>query len=196
MEFSRGAGVRRTAAGTFMPRANQRRSSPRRSVSTSSGSRRPSRSTCVSTRGSKKNAGRTRSSHSSMARDDCDDLAERKRWDRKLGLGRQKIFEVRKIYNDLTFIDEFLTEEFAVDQKMFTFEYNKQAGEYVIASREFKMVKEKLLFQLTNWGNPFIRVENANYENRGELYLFHKHEGLDLKLDMTKDTPRNVHPIW
>src|SRR5438477_8400820 len=66
--------------------------------------------------------------------DECDDLGERKRWDWKLGLGRQKIFEVRKIYNDLMFIDEFMTEEFAIEQKLFTFEYNKQAGEYVIAS--------------------------------------------------------------
>jgi stage V sporulation protein R len=128
--------------------------------------------------------------------DECDDLAERKHWDKKLGLGRQKIFEVRRIYNDLMFIDEFLTEDFAVENKLFTFEYNKQAGEYVIASREFKAIKEKLLFQLTNWGNPFIRVENGNYENRGELYLFHQHEGLDLKLDMAKDTLRNVQRIW
>ena len=44
--------------------------------------------------------------------DDCDDLEARKRWDRKLGLGRQKIFEVRTIYNDVTFVDAFLTEEF------------------------------------------------------------------------------------
>jgi stage V sporulation protein R len=66
----------------------------------------------------------------------------------------------------------------------------------VIASREFKAIKEKLLFQLTNWGNPFIRVENANYENRGELYLVHQHEGLDLKLDMAKDTLKNVQRIW
>jgi stage V sporulation protein R len=128
--------------------------------------------------------------------DECDDLQERKHWDRKLGLGRQKIFEVRKIYNDLMFIDEFLTEDFAVENKLFTFEYNKQAGEYVIASREFKAIKDKLLFQLTNWGNPFIRVENGNYENRGELYLVHQHEGLDLKLDMAKDTLRNVQRIW
>ncbi|MGE5049648.1 MAG: SpoVR family protein, partial [Deltaproteobacteria bacterium] len=41
--------------------------------------------------------------------DECDDLRARRAWDRKLGLGRQKIFEVRKHYNDVTFIDEFLT---------------------------------------------------------------------------------------
>ena len=45
-------------------------------------------------------------------------------WDRKLGLGRQKIFEVRRLYNDVTFIDEFLTPEFCKDQKLFVFGYN------------------------------------------------------------------------
>jgi stage V sporulation protein R len=128
--------------------------------------------------------------------DDCDDHAERKRWDKQLGLGRQKIFEVRRIYNDLMFIDEFLTEDFAREQKLFVFEYNKQAGEYVIASREFKAIKEKLLYSLTNWGNPQIVVDNGNYENRGELYLVHKHDGMDLKIDMAKDCLRNVQKIW
>ena len=33
----------------------------------------------------------------------------RRAWDKKLGLGREKIFEVRKHYNDVTFIDTFLT---------------------------------------------------------------------------------------
>jgi stage V sporulation protein R len=28
--------------------------------------------------------------------DDCDDMAERAHWNRRLGLGRQKMFEVRK----------------------------------------------------------------------------------------------------
>ena len=44
--------------------------------------------------------------------DDCDDLVAKRRWDQKLGLGRQKIFEVRKVYNDVMFIDAFLNEEF------------------------------------------------------------------------------------
>ena len=32
-------------------------------------------------------------------------------------------------------------------------------------------MKEKLFFQLTNFGNPFIHVEDANFENKGELLL-------------------------
>ncbi|MEK7865635.1 MAG: SpoVR family protein, partial [Planctomycetota bacterium] len=38
--------------------------------------------------------------------DECDDATERRSWDKKLGGGREKIFEVRRIYNDITFLDE------------------------------------------------------------------------------------------
>ncbi|MEZ4662581.1 MAG: SpoVR family protein [Caldilineaceae bacterium] len=41
----------------------------------------------------------------------CTSQAERANWDRQLGLGREKIFEVRRIYNDIGFIDEFLTRD-------------------------------------------------------------------------------------
>jgi stage V sporulation protein R len=49
---------------------------------------------------------------------------------------------------------------------------------------------------LTNWGQPFIYVEESNYKNRGELYLRHRHEGIDLKLDEARDTLRNLYAIW
>src|SRR5439155_2566878 len=64
--------------------------------------------------------------------DDCDDLDRRRNWDKKLGLGRKKIFEVRRVHNDITFIDTFLTPEFCAEHKMFAFNYNDQAGQYVI----------------------------------------------------------------
>ena len=48
------------------------------------------------------------------------------------GLGRQKIFEVRKIYNDVTFIDEFMTEEFCERQKLYVYGYDARTGRYVI----------------------------------------------------------------
>jgi stage V sporulation protein R len=130
------------------------------------------------------------------AYDECDDIREKKLWDQGLGLGRQKIFEIRKLYNDVTFIDEFLTPEFVIENKLFTFRYNRDTDLYEIASREFREIKEKLLFRLTNFGQPFIYVEDGNYNNRGELYLRHRHEGVDLKMDYARDTMRNLHKIW
>ena len=128
--------------------------------------------------------------------DECDDLGAKRTWDKQLGLGRQKIFEIRKLYNDVTFIDEFLTPEFVIENKLFSFRYNRDTDLYEIASREFKEIKEKLLFRLTNFGQPSIYVEDGNYNNRGELYLRHRHEGVDLKMDYARDTMRNLHKIW
>lgn len=128
--------------------------------------------------------------------DECDDIAAKRNWDKQLGLGRQKIFEIRKLYNDVTFIDEFLTPEFVLEQKLFTFRYNRDTDMYEVASREFKEIKEKLLFRLTNFGQPYIVVENANQNNRGELYLVHRFEGVDLQMDYARETMRNLYKIW
>ncbi|MBI2342462.1 MAG: SpoVR family protein [Deltaproteobacteria bacterium] len=127
---------------------------------------------------------------------ECSDLVEKARWDKNLGLGRQKMFEVRKIYSDITFIDEFLTPEFCRDQKLFMFAYNPSADQYEVASREFKKVKDKLLFQLTNFGHPIISVVNGNYKNRGELLLKHQHDGIDLRPDYAKETLKSLYKIW
>ncbi|MBI3461972.1 MAG: SpoVR family protein [Planctomycetes bacterium] len=128
--------------------------------------------------------------------DECDDMRARASWDKNLGLGRDKIFQVRKIYNDVTFIDEFLTPEFCRQQRMFSYAFNEENDQYEIESREFKMIKERLLFSLTNFGRPIIVVHDANYENRGELYLLHQHSGVDLKMDYAEDTLRNIHKLW
>ena len=44
--------------------------------------------------------------------EECNDFKEKKNWERNW-FCRQKIFEVRRLYNDVTFIDTFLTPEFA-----------------------------------------------------------------------------------
>ena len=126
----------------------------------------------------------------------CEDAQERKKWDKQLGLGQEKIFEIRKIYNDIGFIDEFLTREFAEEQKMFQYRYNPYTRQYEIESRDFEDIKRQLLGNLTNFGEPQIVVEEANYKNRGELYLQHKWEEVDLRVDYAQDTLENLYALW
>jgi stage V sporulation protein R len=128
--------------------------------------------------------------------DRCDNMARKANWDQRLGLGREKIFQVRKVYNDVMFIDEFLTPEFAERQKLFTFGYNRKNDAWEIKTREFQQVKDQLLRQLTNFGQPAIYVEDANYKNRGELLLWHKFDGQDLKTDYGRDTLKNIAALW
>jgi stage V sporulation protein R len=128
--------------------------------------------------------------------DDCDDLAAKRDWNRDTRLGRDKIFEVRRIHNDLTFIDTFLTLDFCRQHKLFSFGFNDDANQYEIESREFPKIKQRLLFSLTNRGRPLIAVRDANYKNRGELFLEHQFTGVELQLDYARDTLANLHKLW
>ncbi len=128
--------------------------------------------------------------------EECDDYLERKNWDTGAGLGREKIFEVRKIHNDLTFIDEFLTLDFVREHKFFRFGYNEQSEAYEIESREFPKVKQQLLESLTNRGQPIISVVDGNYKNRGELFLEHHYSGVELQLEYARDTLENLYRLW
>ncbi|MBY0512852.1 MAG: SpoVR family protein, partial [Gemmataceae bacterium] len=126
----------------------------------------------------------------------CEDMDKKRSWDRRLGLGRQKIFEVRRVHNDITFIDTFLTPEFCKEHKLFSFSYQEPTKNYVIDSREFRKVKQRLLFSLTNFGKPWIYVVDGNHRNRGELLLRHEYNGVDLKEDEARDTLANVQYLW
>ncbi len=126
----------------------------------------------------------------------CDDPEVRRTWSRPTNQGRAKVFEVRRIYNDITFLDEFVTAEFAEEQKMFVYGQDPSTGRYVIVDRDYTKVKDQLLTALTNFGQPIIKVVDGNHGNRGELYLAHEWVGGDLQLEQAQQTLRNLHSLW
>jgi stage V sporulation protein R len=128
--------------------------------------------------------------------DTCDDMVQKKKWDKKLNQGRQKIFDVRRSHNDITFIDEFFTEEFCEEQKLYTYAMNPRTKRFEIKNRDWREVKEKMLAMLTNGGQPLIRVQDANYKNRAEILLKHEHHAQDLDLNYARATLQNVSAIW
>lgn len=126
----------------------------------------------------------------------CKDPEKKKKWDTKAKLGTEKLFEVRRNYNDITFLAEFFTEELFEKLKLFTYEYIPETGAYHITSRDFADVKKKLLFQHTNLGRPMIKVATGNYGNKGELLLLHLFNGVGLNLDEAKDVLKNIYYMW
>lgn len=138
--------------------------------------------------------------------DDCDDMHKRRNWGKGKGPtgrvigrgspGREKIFEVRAIYNDVTFLDEFLTPEFVEDQKLFHYRYDPATGRMVVVNRDYQRIKQQMLFMLTNHAQPYIFVLDGNYRNRGELYLGQRHVGVDLDIKYAQETLKSVQHIW
>lgn len=126
----------------------------------------------------------------------CKDPQKKKKWDTKANLGTEKIFEVRRNYNDVTFLAEFFTEELFEKLKLFAYEYIPETGAYHITSRDFADVKKKLLFQHTNLGRPVIKIATGNYGNRRELLLLHMYNGVGLHLEEAKEVLKNIYAMW
>ncbi|PIE22076.1 MAG: SpoVR family protein [Planctomycetota bacterium] len=125
-----------------------------------------------------------------------EDAQERRNYDNAAGKGREKIFELRRDHNDVSFVEQFFDEDFARDQKYYVYGRDSRSGEYVIVDRDYRKVKQQLLWGLTNFGQPRISVIDANYANRGELYLYHEWRGLDLQFQLASETLKNLHALW
>jgi len=126
----------------------------------------------------------------------CDNMAERSNWDRHAGLGLRKIFEVHRIHCDATFLDEFLTPEFCVEQRLFVTKEDPATRQPIFSSRQFSEIKQALLFHFTNGGRPVIELVDSNYANRGELLLRHRHVGVDLRWDWAGEVLENLTLLW
>ncbi len=125
-----------------------------------------------------------------------DTLGQKESYDDKSMRGREKIFEVRRIYNDVQFIDEFLTPEFVERYNMYQYRRDPQTGEVRIVTRDFDRIKQTLLYRLTNMGQPFIYVVDGNYRNRGELYLMHQFNGLEVDMAKAREVLLNLRLVW
>ncbi|MFB6118609.1 SpoVR family protein [Halosegnis sp.] len=110
--------------------------------------------------------------------------------------GWERLFEVRESHNDVTFLDEYLTEEFVAAGGYFTYEYSHRHGDYRATSTDPQDVKQKLLLQFTNFGKPTITVHDDNFGNRNELLLAHHYNGIALDIAQAKRVLERLFELW
>ncbi|PSQ26437.1 SpoVR family protein [Halobacteriales archaeon QS_9_68_17] len=110
--------------------------------------------------------------------------------------GWDRMREIRESHNDVTFLDEFLTQEFVDENEYFTYEYSQAAGQNRVASTDYEDVKKKLLLQFTNFGKPTVAVYDGNYNNRNELLLGHHYNGVMLDIGQARRTLERVFELW
>jgi len=110
--------------------------------------------------------------------------------------GWDRMREIRESHNDVTFLDEFLTQEFVDENDYFTYEFSHATGQHRVASTDYEDVKKKLLLQFTNFGKPTVAVYDGNYENRNELLLGHEYNGVALDVPQAKRVLERVFELW
>jgi stage V sporulation protein R len=119
---------------------------------------------------------------------------EQERLGRKFGMGRQKIFEVRELENDVSFLRNYLTEDLIKDLDLYL--YKKEGDDWVIAEKNWQKVRDSIVTSMTNFGYPYLVVENGDYRGNRELYLKHLFEGQELDLVYAEKTLQHVYRIW
>jgi len=127
--------------------------------------------------------------------DECTDIRIKEKWDTKAGLGKEKIFEVRKYYDDFTLLHEFFTEDFCREQEYFHWKHFPN-GEFKIDNREFKDIKRLLLRRHLNGGLPDIRLTEPNYRGKGAMFLQHNFDGRDIYEPYVFDVLTALRAVW
>ncbi len=112
----------------------------------------------------------------------------------KPGSGREKMFEVREIESDISFIRNYLTKEMVQEEDMYLFE--KQGRDYRITEKDYEKVRDQLISMRVNGGFPYIQVENGDYLRNGELYLVHGYEGIELDLKYLENVLPYIYQLW
>jgi stage V sporulation protein R len=111
-------------------------------------------------------------------------------------VGWTRMREIRESHNDVTFIDEFLTQEFVDENDYFAYEYRRSSEDYRVTSTDSREVTKKLLLQFTNFGKPTVVVADGNFENGNELLLEYRYNGVVLDLEAAKRTLERVFELW
>lgn len=127
--------------------------------------------------------------------EECNNVKEKENWDTKANLGKDKIFEVRKYYDDLTFIHEFFTEEFCREQEYFHWKHYPN-GEYRVETKDYKKIKTMLMRRHLNGGLPDIRLTEPNYRGKGIFMLQHFFDERDLYHPYIADVLTAIRAIW
>lgn len=111
--------------------------------------------------------------------------------------GRDKIFEVRELERDQSFIRRYLTFDLCKDMNLFQFQ--KKGSEYFVSEvadeEGWKEIRNTLAMSVGTGGVPVVKVtEMVKKENL--IILEHEYDGRELELNFAQKTLIYFQEIW
>jgi stage V sporulation protein R len=120
---------------------------------------------------------------------------DRERFGRRGGEGREKMFEVRELDSDISFLRNYLTEELCEELDLFVYQLIDEE-DWTVTEKKWERVRDQLALNMTNFGFPYIEVVDGDYDGNSELYLMHRYEGVELDMKYARKTLEYVYKIW
>ncbi len=113
---------------------------------------------------------------------------------REPGQGLAKLFEVRELESDVSFLRNYLTADLVEELDLYL--YRREGDRWVVVEKDWEKVRDSLVQSLTNFGQPYIVVDDGDYDGNGELYLRHCYEGQELDVSYAEQTLRYTYALW
>jgi stage V sporulation protein R len=113
---------------------------------------------------------------------------------RQPGQGKSRMFEVREMENDVSFLRNYLTEDIVKALDLYL--YRKEGDEWVIVEKNWQKVRDGIVASMTNFGIPYLVIDDADYRKNSELYIKHLFEGQEMDLVYADKTLAYVYQIW
>jgi stage V sporulation protein R len=120
---------------------------------------------------------------------------DREKFGRQGGQGREKMFEVRELDNDISFLRNYLTEELCEELDLFVYQLVDDE-EWTVTEKAWEKVRNQLVANMTNFGFPYMEIVDGDYNHNRELYLMHRYEGIELDMKYARKTLEYVHKLW
>ena len=125
------------------------------------------------------------------------DEVQRKHYDRKIGSGRKRLFDIRENMCDFTFINSFIDQEFVNRHDLFVtgkrLNQQRMSWQYYVKSRKAQDYRDMIINTLPH---PPKIVVNKEKTEQGPLYLEHVFEGKPLKSDFIENTMVGIEYLW
>lgn len=125
------------------------------------------------------------------------DEVGRKKFNQKKNTGADYILKIREDFDDFTFINSFIDQEFITEHNLFVagkrFNNSRMSIEYYIKSKKAQDYKNMIVDTL--YHPPDISVDISRTKN-GILYLNHRFENKPLKFDFIENTMIGIEYLW
>ena len=116
---------------------------------------------------------------------------ERVKLGRLPGQGRAKLFEVRETESDVSLLRNYLTKDLIEDLDLYL--YDKEGDEWVIVEKNWEKVRDGIVASMTNFGYPYITIEDADFNRNSELLLQASLRGHELDVKYAQKTLEYVY---
>ncbi|HUK40632.1 MAG TPA: SpoVR family protein, partial [Candidatus Acidoferrales bacterium] len=111
---------------------------------------------------------------------------------------QEKLFEVREVERDSSFLRRYLTEELVRELNLF--EYQSRGNDKVVSKvaddENWRSIKDTLIQNVGTGTIPVIKAEDSDYGHNRGLFLRHFHDGRDLQLEYAEKTLQYLRQLW